>query len=198
MEQGKFIVFYGINNLGKSTQADILIPKLKSLGINAEYTKYPHYNLEPSGKLINEYLRGGNPNNLSPRECQLLHFSERLQYEPILAEKLKAGIWVIAEDYYPTAIAWGTGAGVDQKFLEYFYEFIRHEDLGILFDGERFTSGIEANHKHEQDDPLMQKVRKIHLELGEKYGWHKINANGGSPQEIHESIWNIFKQKFGL
>lgn len=177
MEKGKFIVLYGTNNLGKSTQAKLLIEKLQSLGISAEYTKYAHYDLEPSGKLINSYLREGNPHQFSPREFQLLHYIERLQYEFILAEKLNAGIWIIAEDYFPTAIAWGTGAGVDQKFLQYLYEFIRHEDLGILFDGERFTSGIEANHKHEQDDELSKKVRAVHTELGKTYGWENVNAN---------------------
>ncbi len=188
MKKGKFIVLYGTNNLGKTTQAKLVIEKLQQQGIKAEFTKYAHYDLEPTGKLINDYLREGNPNKFSPREFQLLHFAERLQYEPILKEKLDQGINVIAEDYFPTAIAWGTGAGVDQDFLEYLYKFIRHEDLGFLFDGTRFTQSIESGHKHETDDVLTQKVREVHQDLGKKYGWLLINAND-TIENIHAKIW---------
>ncbi len=191
--KGKFIVFYGINNLGKTTQVKLLIEKLQQQGIKVEFTKYAHYDLEPTGKLINDYLRNGNPDKFSPREFQLLHFAERLQYEPILKEKLDQGITVIAEDYFPTAIAWGTGAGVHQPFLEYLYKFIRHEDLGFLFDGERFTESIESGHKHETDAALMQKVREVHKDLGNKYNWLPIHAND-TRESIHEKIWEAVSQ----
>ena len=55
--------------------------------------------------------------------------------------------------------------------------FLIKEDLAILFDGERFEEAIEKNHKHETNNELMKKVRQIHLDLGEKYNWKKINAN---------------------
>ena len=41
--RGKFIVLYGINNLGKTTQAKFLVEKLQSQGLRAEYVKYPIY-----------------------------------------------------------------------------------------------------------------------------------------------------------
>ncbi|EKD25017.1 MAG: dTMP kinase [uncultured bacterium (gcode 4)] len=187
--KGKFIVFYGINNLGKTTQAKLLIEKLKQQGIKVEFTKYAHYDLEPTGKLINGYLREGNPHDFSPREFQLLHFAERLQYETVLKEKLDQGINVIAEDYFPTAIAWGTGAGVDQNFLEYLHKFLRQEDLGFIFDGQRFTEAIESGHKHETDNPLVEKVREVHQDLAKKYGWLPINAND-TIENIHAKIWD--------
>jgi len=175
--KGKFIVFYGINNLWKTTQAKLLLERLKNQWIEAEYTKYAHYDLKPTGKLINDYLRKGNPYNFSPREFQLIHFAERLQYESILKEKIDNGIWVIAEDYFPTAIAWWVGAGVKQELLEYLYKWLRHEDLWFLFDWERFREAIETNHKHETDDNLMNKVRLVHQNLSKKFNWKKINAN---------------------
>jgi len=48
---GKFIVLYGINNLGKTTQTRILVDKLKLHGLKAEYLKYPVYDLAPSGPI---------------------------------------------------------------------------------------------------------------------------------------------------
>ncbi len=192
--QGKFIVFYGINNLGKTTQAKMLVDYLNKKNIKTEYLKYPVYDLEPAGKLINEYLRGGNPNNFSPRELQLLHYIDRISFESALKEKLSKGVIIIAEDYFGTAVAWGAGAGVDRALLEYLYSFIYKEDLAILFDGERFTSSIEKNHKHETDLQLTSRVRKVHLNLAKKYNWIKIDANR-TIDEIHNDILKIIGKK---
>lgn len=186
--KGKFIVLYGINNLGKTTQAKMLVDRLNSTGQKAECLKYPVYNLEPAGKLINAYLRNGNPYNFSPREVQLLHYVDRIKFEHILTDKLNKGINIIAEDYFGTAVAWGIGAGVESELLKYLYSFIYKEDLVILFDGERFKESIEQNHKHETDDELIHKVRQAHLKLGQEYGWIKINANL-TIEQIHQQLW---------
>lgn len=192
MPPGKFIVFYGINNLGKTTQAKKLVERLEQEGCRAEYLKYAIYDLEPSGPILNDYLRQGNPLGLSAREFQIFQALNRTQYEPMLKEKLKNGIMVVAEDYTGTGIAWGVGAGVDKDFLKKINSHLLPEDLGILFEGERFMQGAEAGHKHESDDEFTQKVRRVHLELGEEFGWSKIDANAGI-DEIHEKIWNLTK-----
>jgi thymidylate kinase len=176
-KKGKLIVFYGTNNLGKSTQAKILIKKLKEKEIKAEYIKYPLYDLKPSGPTLNDYLRNSNPYNLTAREAQLVYCLNRTQYQETIKEKLEKGINIIAEDYTGTGIAWGLGAGVDQDFLEKINSHLIKEDIAILFDGERFKDAIEKDHKHEKDEEFSRKVRQIHLDLGVKYNWYKINAN---------------------
>jgi len=177
IKKGKLIVFYGTNNLGKSTQAKILIERLKEKNIEAEYLKYPIYDLAPSGPVLNDYLRNGNPYNLSAREAQIIYCLNRTQYQKTLEEKLNSGINIIAEDYTGTGIAWGMGAGVEQEFLENINSHLLKEDIALLFDGERFKEAVEKNHKHERNDEFSQKVRKIHLDLGKKYNWEMINAN---------------------
>lgn len=195
--KGKFIVLYGINNLGKSTQVKLLIEKLGKYGIHAEYLKYGVYDLKPSGEMLNEYLRKGNLYNFSPREFQMCHALNRTQYEPVLKQKLEEGTWIIAEDYKGTGIAWGIGAGVDKDFLLRLNEHLLKEDLCILFDGERFISGIEADHKHEQNDELTQKVRAVHLQLADTFGWSVINANQLVPI-VHQHIWDIVSHTFNI
>lgn len=185
---GKLIVFYGINNLGKSTQAKLLLEKLKNNGYEAEYIKYPIYDLKPSGVMLNDYLRNANPDNLHSREAQIIYALNRTQYQQELIQKLQSGRIIIAEDYKGTGIAWGLGAGIDEKFLKSINEHLISEDLVLLFDGERFKQSIENNHKHENDDDLITKVRWAHLKLGEEHNWKKINANL-SIEEIHNQIW---------
>ena len=190
---GKLIVFYGINNLGKSTQAKLLVERLKANGYQAEYLKYPIYDLTPSGFILNDYLRNANPYNLSAKEAQIIYALNRTQYQNELIAKLKAGINVIAEDYKGTGIAWGLGAGVDESFLKKVNSHLIDENLVFLFDGERFRQAIENHHKHENDDDLTTKVRWAHLKLREEYGWWKINANLAI-EEIHEEIWAAVRE----
>jgi len=193
---GKLIVLYGINNLGKSTQAKLLVEKLKSHGYQAEYLKYPVYDIKPSGEILNDYLRNGNNFQLSPREAQIIYALNRDQYQEELIKKLKSGINIVAEDYKGTGIAWGLGAGVDEKFLKNIHSHLIDEDLVFLFDGERFRQAIEEGHQHENNDDLVNKVRWAHLKLREEYGWYKINANLPI-EEIHQQIWEQVNQLLG-
>ncbi|MFH1662024.1 MAG: dUTP diphosphatase [Candidatus Falkowbacteria bacterium] len=189
---GKFIVLYGINNLGKTTQAKMLVDRLNSCGKNAEYLKYPIYDLEPSGKILNNYLRKGNIHNLTAREAQIIYTINRTQFEKELFTKLEQGINVVAEDYTGTGIAWGIGAGVDEQFLKYINHHLVKEDLAFLFDGERFMEAEEQNHRHETDNELTNKVRNAHLKLAEEFSWIKIDANL-SIQAIHAELWQKIK-----
>lgn len=192
IKKGKLIVFYGTNNLGKSTQAKILVDKLNSLNFPTEYLKYPLYDLAPSGELLNDYLRNNNPYQLTAREAQIIYTLNRTQYQNEIIKKLEDGVNIIAEDYTGTGIAWGVGAGIDQSFLEEINNHLIKEDLAILFDGERFKNSIENNHKHEKDEEFSKRVRQIHLELGKKFNWIKINANL-TIEEISQQILSIVK-----
>jgi len=155
--------------------------------------KYPVYDLDPSGKILNNYLREGNKYNLAPREIQTIYALNRTQYESTLKEKLESGVNIIAEDYTGTGICWGIGAGVDEEYLKLINSHLLKEDLDFLFDGERFTESTEKNHKHETDEELLEKVRQAHLRIGEELDWKKINANLTIP-EIHAILWEEIKK----
>lgn len=189
MKSGKFIVIYGVNNLGKTTQAKFLVEKLNTEGRKVKYLKYPIYDLPPSGPRLNKYLRGGNPEKLDARAAQILYAENRAQYEPTLLSDLNAGHDIVAEDYWGTGVAWGMGAGVDKQFLLDLNRKFRREDLAILLVGERFASGKEEGHLHETDEKFMSKVEKVHRELAKEFGWKIVDASG-SIEEVNERIWN--------
>ncbi len=189
MTQGKLIVLYGINNLGKSTQAKKLVDRLNAEGHSSIYIKYPVYDLAPSGPQINAYLREGNPHNFSPREAQLLYILNRTQYQKIVEDHLTSGKHVIAEDYTGTGIAWGVGAGVDEALLKETNSHLLKEDVAFYFVGNRFTEATEKNHKHETNDELMATVEKTHDSLAKEGKWETINANE-TIEAIHEKLWN--------
>ena len=197
MARGKLIVIYGINNLGKTTQARLLVEALRNKGVETRYLKYPLYDLEPSGSFINEYLRNGNPQGFSSREFQLLQIMNRTQYDAELRSRLENGEWIVAEDYVGTGIAWGMGAGVDRALLEQLNRHLREEDRGILFEGKRFLEAQESNHHHESNHDLTEKVREAHRALGVVYGWLRVDAN--EPIErVQTAVWKIVANTFRL
>lgn len=191
--QGKLIVLYGINNIGKSTQAHKLVEKLQASGKKSEYLKYPIYNLEPAGPMINGYLREGNPYNLTPREAQLIYILDRTIYQSELVHKLEHGSWIIAEDYVGTGLAWGIGAGVDETFLKTMNSHLLEVDLAFFMQGNRFRDAEESNHAHEGNDDLAQKVEKVHERLAKEYEWIDVDATK-TIDEVHESIWKHVKE----
>lgn len=193
MNKGKFIVFYGINNLGKSTQALKLVERLKNEGEKAEYLKYPVYELEPSGLLINDYLRGDNKFDLTRKEAQILYVMNRFQYELVLKKKLNQGTNIISEDYVGTGLAWGITTGVEENFLKEINKNLLKEDLAFLFDGNRFTESEEKKHKHENNGEFLNKCREVHLRLGREFNWKTINANQ-TIEEIHNQLWQEIKK----
>jgi dTMP kinase len=193
--KGKFIVLYGINNIGKTTQAKKVIEFLKSKGLKAEYLKYPVYDLEPTGPLINDILRGGSKQKIPEEELQHLYTKNRFDFEPKLKEKLDQGIWIIAEDYRGTGIAWGSVKGADEENLKKLNAKLLDEDIVILMDGERFLEGKEKNHIHESDDELVNKVRQKHLDLAKEFGWFIVNANQ-SEEKVFEDIKKYLEPLF--
>lgn len=188
--KGKFIVFYGINNLGKSTQAKILVKRLRGENINSEYLKYPIYGLKPTGPFINRVLRSGKKQTISEEELQMWYTLNRFQYQPKLLSELEKGIWIVAEDYIGTGLAWGWAKGADLNYLENMNGPLVRENLAIFFDGKRFLDGKEKVHLHECNDDLMAKCRSKHQLLAKKYHWQKILAND-TIKNIADRIWAI-------
>lgn len=185
-QRGYMIVIYGVNNIGKSTQIDRLIPALKKFTPKVEHLKYPSYELEPTGPIINGYLRENNPLDLSSREVQLVYTLNRLHFESTLRQKLEGGIWIVAEDYTGTGLAWVENE--HRPFLELMNSCLFKEDITILLDGDRFSSGIEWGHKHENDTKRIAQVRQNFLELAKKFDWSVVHANQ-TEEKVHLDIY---------
>lgn len=173
--KGKFITLYGINNIGKSTQARILVKRLEEAGYKTKYLKYPVYDLKPSGPIINKILRS-KKQKVSEQELQLWFVLNRHQFEPKLRKWLEDGYIVIAEDYTGTGIAWGTAKGLEQNWLEETNRFLLREDFAILMEGKRDARVIEKYHVHEQNADLISRCEAVLKKLKRRYKWHNLKV----------------------
>lgn len=195
MFRGKFITFYGINNIGKSTHARLLADRLKNEGYDPLYIKFPIYDLNPSGPYLNKIIRKGEQ-DISEEELQLWFTINRHQYEKILKSHLTNGKTVIAEDYIGTGIAWGITKGANEDWLEQINKYLIRSDLAILIDGERAVQAIEKGHIHETNDQLMKRARAVHLDLAKKHAWYTIQLQE-KKEDTAKLVWETVKEFFG-
>lgn len=175
MKKGALITIYGVNNVGKTTQSKLLIEKIKECSFSkVKYLKYPVYDITPTGPMINKVLRGKDGQKISEDELQLWFILNRYQFQPELKKLLDNGYIVVAEDYIGTGIAWGMAKGLDEKWLINANKYLIKEDLSLYIQGKRDPHVKEAVHVHEQNDELVEKCKKTHEYLCEKYKWEKI------------------------
>lgn len=187
---GKFIALYGINNIGKSTHARLLVERLNKEGYKAKYLKYPVYDLEPTGPFINKILRNPRGQMIAEEELQLWFILNRYQFQPTLEKWLAEGYILVAEDYVGTGIAWGCAKGLDAEWLKEGNKFLLKEDFAILFEGKRDLRAQEKVHVHEQNLELVEKCRG-HLEkLAEEYGWERLQVE----EKIEDTAENVYKK----
>jgi dTMP kinase len=193
MKKGKFIVIYGVNGTGKSTQVKELLQYLKKIKIKVNYLKYPIYDLEPEGPFIDKYLRDTKFREENPQtaeELQDKYAKNRKKFEPELKKILEKGEWVLAEDYVGTGISWGLTWGADLRYLEKINKNLLRPDLAILLHGERFLSAVEKKHRNESNNEKINLSKNFHELLANKYDWKVINCN----QKIDKVAGDIRKQ----
>jgi len=188
------MVLYGLNSLGKSTQANILVEKIKSLGRPVQYVKYPIYDLEPTGPRLNEILRSGKIQTMDEYKLQGIYAQNRMNFEPKLKKMLDSGITMVAEDYIGTGLAWGLTKGADLAKLEKQNKGLLAEDIALLLYGKPFSSGKEKNHLHESNDELMRRCGKNYQLLAKQYGWHTVNGNQ-TIEAVADDIWQVVKSQ---
>ncbi len=191
-----FIVLYGINNIGKSTQIQRLQEKFQAAGKTVKVMKYPVYDLLPTGPQINYFLRDPEAEKISGESLQMLYIQNRLDYEPQLVRDLKKYDIVLAEDYVGTGMAWGMTQNIPFPWIQSKHDQHRQKkaDLEILLDGDRFLSGKEKNHRNESDDQAVQLTRKNFLFLAKRYHWPIVNANQEEEKVTEDLLKLILEQ----
>jgi len=198
MKKGKLIVLYGINNIGKSTQAKLLVDNLRANGHDVVYIKYPVYNMEPTGTFLNNTLRSEHQEQrISEEELQMWFTLNRFQYQPQIKEYIDEGKIIIAEDYTGSGLAWGSAKGAKLEWLMELNKYLLKEDFAILLKGRRNMHAKEEKHIHESNDDLVEACQFIMDNLADKLGWHKVSVKssiGETSKEIADVVEEFLKK----
>ena len=191
-----FVAIYGINNIGKTTQVQLLKENYIKQGLKVFTLKYPIYDIDPSGTFLHTVLRS-RQQTLSEEELQMWFALNRYQFQSKLQHLLATYDLVIAEDYTYTAVAWGSCKGLDQDWIEKINDKLIQPDLEILITGERSLETVEKGHIHENQHDLADKVSTKLKNLAQDKSWKVVErqAEISQTQDLLLDIIDTFRNQ---
>ena len=125
------IVFEGLDQSGKETQAGLLRARLEQEGRRVQYLSFPEYDT-PIGTEIRHALNGMR--DFSPDVMQLLYVANRLEFKARLEQWLQAGDTVVCDRYCASTVAYGEAQGLDSNWLVEIQRYLPKPDVTVLLD----------------------------------------------------------------
>ena len=108
--RGKFIVIEGIDGAGGETQTKLLKKFLEERGKKVLLLRYPDRK-SPVGRVIYQFLERGL--ELTSKTLFLLYFADFLKDADLIEKSLKSGIFVIADRYFTSTLAYQRVNGIE-------------------------------------------------------------------------------------
>ena len=205
--RGKFITLEGPEGSGKTTQANLLVERLKKLGREAMYVREPGGT--PTGEAIRQILqydKAGEP--ICPETEVLLFAASRAQLvRHVIIPALEKGTIVICDRFADSTTAYqgyGRGFSVEQMLaINQFAIDGAVPDVTLLLDLDvsvgfqrivqrHKTSSTTWDRIEREEKAFHEKVRNGYLELARRWPerFRVVNAQG-NPDGVEQDIWRI-------
>jgi len=194
---GMLIVFEGLDQSGKETQARLLRQWFESHGRRVESLAFPDY-ATPIGQEIWKGLHGER--DFGPDTIQLLLIANRHEWKPKIQEWLAAGRVVICDRYLASSVAYGEAQGLDPHWLLSVQAYLPQPSLTILLDiaPEAAAARKAANRdRFERDLPMLGRVRASYRRLAEDLLWVVIDA-ARPVDQVAADVAGAVERRLGL
>lgn len=204
-----FITFEGLDFSGKSTQATILVEKLKKT--------HPvvHFFREPGGTKISERVRDIllDKKNLEMNEAaELLLFSAaRAQLvKEVIVPALQRGEIVVCDRYYDSTTAYqGHGRGIDLETVKRINHLAtggRDPDITFFVDipveeieRRKKRAGMSFDRMESSGKAFYERVRNGYREIARSESHRCVTVNGmPTVEEIARDIWQHVEKKLAV
>lgn len=204
---GKFIVIEGQGFTGKTTQANLLVQKLKEAGIEAISVRHPGgtENAEKFRRLLLEKKEAGV---LTPdEELELILKALHHLVDFLILPTVQKGTWVVLTRFIASAIVYqGYQEGLDKDFIKSQAEKASQHlkpDLSVLIDLSeeeimKRQSEAHDNEIHAYNDSNLQILktrRNGFLEVFKGMENAVIVDSSKPKEEVAEEIWKFVSDK---
>jgi dTMP kinase len=190
---GVFVVLEGGDGSGKSTQAQLLVSRLRDLGREVVATREP--GATEAGAVIRSLVLGGG--DLDPRAEALLIAADRAEHvAEVIRPALDRGAVVVSDRYIPSSLAYqgvARGLGVDEiARLSAWATGELTPDLVVILDvaadeAAARRAGPEDRMEREPDS-FRSAVNQAYRDLAVRFGWTTVD--GSAPVEVvAEQVW---------
>ncbi|CUT01312.1 dTMP kinase [Candidatus Kryptobacter tengchongensis] len=203
-----FITFEGLDLCGKTTQAEILIQKLKNSGFDITFVR------EPGGTRISELIRNilldSQNKEMDPITELFLFSASRAQLvREVIIPSLNSGKIVICDRFYDSTLAYqGYGRGIEIEKIKIINELASSglvPDLTFLIDIP--VEEIYRRRKEKYGDldrmensglEFYKRVKHGYLEIAKSSDRFIIIDGMKKIDEISEQIWYIVFEKLKM
>lgn len=222
MNKGMLVVIEGAcDGIGKTTQFNMLIDKLKKDGIKIYTHHFPSYGTV-QGARVEKFLKGeyGNPGDLSPYFVNELYAYDRFYtWENELKKYYDDGYLILLDRYTTSSIIYQSVFIKDKdeknKFIDYVikYEYeenkIKEPDLVIFLKApynlvkklknNRIDNEGIVNDVYEKDDILMEDIYNNAIYISNYLNWNIVDCSDGDTfkdkDTISEEVYRLVKRK---
>jgi len=194
---GHLIVFEGLDQSGKQTQAELLRDRLKQEGHKARLVSFPDYGT-PIGEEIARALQGER--EYGPDVMQLLYVANRYERKPDLQRWLDGGLILVCDRYMASSIAYGEAQGLDAAWLAEIQRFLPPASLTIMLDIAPETAvqrkAVDRD-RYERDVAMQARVRESYRRQAAAGGW--TTRDGERPKErIAADVFSAVASRLAL
>src|SRR5881628_1727546 len=179
---GSLIVFEGLDQSGKQTQAEMLRDRLKQDGRKARLVSFPDYGTS-IGEEIARALQGER--EYGPDVMQLLYVANRYERKPDLERWLDGGLILVCDRYMASSIAYGEAQGLDPVWLTAMQRFLPPPALTIMLDIAPETAvqrkSVDRD-RYERDLAMQERVRESYRRQAAAGGWVVLDGERSKDQ----------------
>jgi dTMP kinase len=174
--RGLLIVFEGLDQSGKQTQAERLKGEVERRGRASALLDFPSYETH-IGAEIGAALQGAR--EYGPDVMQLLYVANRYEKKPQIETLVAAGAVVICDRYLASSIAYGEAHGLDAAWLREIQRHLPPPDLTILLDiAPETAAGRKTTNRDrfERDLEMLSRVRESYREQAKASRWLRLDG----------------------
>jgi len=175
--KGCFICIEGLDGCGKTTQAKLLVKRLRKKGFNAVYTAEPSEG--EIGNFIKKYCLNCEKRVSSVVEA-LLFAADRFEHvTKEVIPGLNGGKLVVSDRYVYSSLAYQGAAGLDLEWIKKINKHAIRPDLAIFIDVEPETVIRRLKPKKSVMENLetQRKVREVYMKFVREGELVKIDGN---------------------
>ena len=195
--RGVFVVLEGGDGCGKSTQARLLVSRLREAGREVVATREP--GATEAGAAIRSLVLGGG--DLDARAEALLIAADRAQHvAEVIRPALGRGAVVVSDRYIPSSLAYqGVARGLGVEEIARLSDWATaglEPDLVVVFDvpaedAELRRAGPEDRMEREPAE-FRALVNQAYRDLADHFGW--ILLDGTAPiEEVADEVWKLVR-----
>ena len=213
MSPGNFITFEGGEGAGKSTQAALLVKRLREHGIDALLTREPGGS--PRAEAIRKVLLSGAAKSYGPlAEALLFNVARDSHLELTIRPALARGIWVVSDRFFDSTRAYQGAAGgasiASLNALERIVVGPTRPDLTLILDlppeeglrraaARAETSGAETDRFEKMNLTFHAKLRQEFLDIAQAEPWRCVVIDASRPAEtVARDVWNAVSNRLKI